>query len=117
MKRASNYRSLRITLHIDFDGVTLRNKEHLKELMQYKGYHLTGRGLETYSEPTYKQLDFAWNELKISYEDEKPTAKTIMLNFKREDYKRHYVLRATDYITYKGKIYKKGQFLPRSIKG
>jgi hypothetical protein len=70
-KRESNPRGFRISLHVDFDGIKIENREHLKQLMTHKSYHLTGKGLETRSPPTNKQLDFAWEELQKSYEPAK----------------------------------------------
>jgi hypothetical protein len=67
-KRPSNYRLFRISLHVDFDRVDLRDREHLSKLMKHAGYHLTGKNLETRSEPSPKQMEFAWSEMAKKYD-------------------------------------------------
>lgn len=81
MKRPSNYRSLRISLHVDFDGVTITDKEHLRDLMKWKGYHAIGRNKDQFENPTEKQLTFAWDELKKSYEVKQPEVKQTEIRY------------------------------------
>lgn len=79
-KRKSNLRLFRISLHVDFDNVDIRDRQHLKELMQYKGYHLTGTGLETLSPPTDKQMEIAWSEMSSKFETVKPEFRYIWVS-------------------------------------
>lgn len=89
----------REALRLDFKGMKLKDKNQLKTLMRIAGYRQTK---DFKKDPSQTQLDYAWGFLKgrkIS-----TTSKIV---------KTRYGNRATGTIYINGKMYRKGQFVPR----
>jgi len=61
-------------------------------------------------DPSQEQLKFAWSFI---HEGQQMIDKKEY--FEIEEYKKRYVRRATESFYYKGKLYKKGQFLPKGV--
>jgi hypothetical protein len=99
-KLPSDYRSFRISLHVDFDGKYISNKKTLEDLMNIHDYGKRTRGGHVKS----TQIEFAWNELHKEF----PT----QVFFRIKGYRTI----ATENITYKGKNYRKGMYLPKRIR-
>jgi len=98
--RKTNYKAFRKQLRLDFGDIDLKTKNELKILMRTGGYRKKSIKKELVKVfPTQKQLDFAWEFLK---------GKDI--SYKLEEFGRY---RAERNIYIKGKLYKKGQFVPK----
>lgn len=94
----------RKSLRLDFEGMDIKSKEELSNLMRQKNYHIKQyRGDELQLKPSKHQLDYAWTYLRKRFEI------PITEFFVREKYGD----RATDNIYIRGHLYKKGQFIPK----
>jgi hypothetical protein len=112
-KRRSNYPSFDKFLDIHFAYDTPTNRDALSNKMQEYGFHIKDNRKEP---PTDKQLCHAWDYILIKY---LPKQKEITDYYSTETFgishktKRvNYRYRASKNIEYKGKKYRKGQFLP-----
>lgn len=107
--RKNNYPSFDRALDLHFSDNPPNKLEDLKRLM--KDYAFRTKDNEKL-EPTDKQLDHAWRFIKQNYFPQQ----ILMDNyFKAEKYRTYYVYRANKNVEYKGKKYRKGQFLPKSV--
>lgn len=114
----TDYSNLRRSLDVDFRDIekdTL-TKEQLFNLMNTFGYHRTrdkelseeyGQRVTKKIPVTENQTIYAWNYLKGSGK-----TKQTILNFTED----RYGYRANTNLFFKGKTYRKGQFIPRSVK-
>lgn len=108
------YTSFDKYLDLKFSYETPTNKDDLSDKMKQYGFHVfEGEHLE----PTYKQLDYAWDFILKHY---LPKQKDITDYYKIETTgishitrKPNYRYRATRNIIYKNKKYRKGQFMPK----
>lgn len=83
------------------------DKATLSKVMRERSFHeIKGERCR----PTIKQLELAWG-----YISSKGVTITEIF-FRTERYKRHSVRRAMKSIPFKGKTYRKGQFLPKEYK-
>lgn len=106
-RRDSNYPSFEKSLDLDFGKYPPENKRELSLLMMNLKYHVIKNEKQP---PTKKQLDYSWDYLVRSYNIEQ---KKISDYYVTEQRKTYHVHRATRNIYVYGKMYKKGQFLPR----
>lgn len=103
------YKSFRKNLDFIWEDSEPDNKELLKKLMRERSFH-ESRGVRL--EPTYKQLEVAWDYLKSKYK----TERLEDIKFRLEKYRTHSIRRFTQPVIYKGKRYRKGQFVPKGFK-
>ena len=102
-----------------------KSKKELSTLMRIAGYRReaydpkTGQKIKWKKNqklnirnisPSQKQLDFA---LQFVHAGKQTVTKKEY--FKLERYEKHYVRRATENFYYKGRLYKRGQFLPKGV--
>lgn len=110
--------SFREALELDFQDMDIGSKEELRLLMKIAGYHVKFVKSENKLMkffPTQEQLDGAWEHLKGEQ-------LTLDGDFWKTDVasdKKSYRSRATKDVYVRGKLYKKGQFVPmgKKIKG
>ena len=87
-KRKSNYPMFRQALYIDFQGITIEDKQQLARVMQTKGYRKTGKNFDDYSYPSDKQTEFAWNYLLETFPKEEMKLKYRLVRIRGYSYKR-----------------------------
>jgi hypothetical protein len=112
-RRKSNYKSFDKALDLHFAYDTPTNKRTLSDKMKDYGFHTVNNEKD---EPTDKQLNHAWDYILKNY---LPKQKEITDYYQTETTgishktkKVNYRYRASRNIEYKGKKYRKGQFLP-----
>lgn len=96
-----------------FDRDVPQTKEQLEKKLTQEGFRrkriVTKKG--TYVDNNYpvtkKQVNYAWDFLQSK---KQPTHKQTRFNFTKDKYGN----RANDNLFYKGKTYRKGQYIPRS---
>lgn len=109
-RKDSNYPSFEHSLDIDFGKYPPESKKELKiQMMNYR-YHMVKDEKEN---PTEKQLDYAWDYLKRQYNIEQ---RKLTDYYVTEKYGNTIIHRAKKGIFIRGKLYKRGQFLPRREK-
>ena len=97
----------------DFGDMTIRNREHLAELMRDRGYRKfkDRKQEEHYGYPTTEQKQLAWDELQGT------PSKTEVLetgySFSIDKFKNHH---ATYSFKYGKTTYRKGQFIPKKFR-
>jgi hypothetical protein len=113
-RRKSNYKSFDKALDLHFSYDTPTNKRTLSDKMKDYGFHTVNNEKD---EPTDKQLNHAWDYILKNY---LPKQKEITDYYQTETTgisqrtkKVNYRYRANRNIEYKGKRYRKGQFLPK----
>lgn len=114
--KPTDYEKFRDAIKYDFsqkykDG-RIKNEDELAELMQLAGYHRSMKGKKKGEQPhklnpSQKQLTFAWNFLKGLSDVGK-------FSF-TETYEKRTVKRASYNVYIRGKLYRKGQFLPKDF--
>lgn len=110
MVRKSNYKSFRERLIQDFEGVDIQDIRELGILMRdlsYRRFKDKKTGLIEKGHPTQAQLDFAVKVIRM-----RAVKIAVIDNYIREQYAKHYVLRALREQTINKKKYRKGQFIP-----
>ena len=110
-RRHSNYPSMERNLEIDFGKYLPRTKKELRERMfvlKYRFKPSTGERLPI----TDKQLNHSWSYLKKQYGSQMRLDTT----YQTELYDDKVRYRATKNRYIRGKLYKKGQFLPQRKK-
>lgn len=97
----------------NFGDITIRNREHLKELMRDKGYrkYYTSDGEEHFGYPTPTQQQLAWDELSQTPRKEEILESTFAYNV--DENKNHH---ANYNFTYNGTKYIRGQFIPKKFR-
>jgi len=112
-KRKSNYPSMDRALDLHFGYDLPKDKDELKKKMKDYGFLIRDNVKE---EVTDLQINHSWNYLVRKYF---PQQKEITDYYRTETYgvskktkKPVYVYRANKNIEYKGKKYRRGQFLP-----
>jgi hypothetical protein len=107
------YGSLRANLKYIIDDVEIKSREQLSFIMAQRGFRKKKDGSRLY--PSTKQLNIAFDYITNAQQNKWQTIDKIV--FRTEKYKSHSVKRLMrDNIIYKGKTYKKGQFLPKEYK-
>lgn len=101
------YKSFEKLLTISFEDFPPKSKMELNRRFQSKGLHMKkGDKLP----PTDKQLNYAWNYIQKNLIQEQ---KTIEYEYRTESYNNRNIYRAIKPVYIKGKLYKKGQFIPK----
>jgi hypothetical protein len=107
---SETYKSFRQNLDYVIQDSHPESKEQLKILMGRYGFRKNKKGERFY--PSDKQLDLAWN-----YTFKKEAWKPLSgVTYRAERRKTYTVYRATSNFYYKGKLYKKGRFVPKGVK-
>ncbi len=106
-RRKSNYPSFERALDLHFGNNPPNKIEELNRLMTDYAFRVKDNEK---LEPTEKQLNHAWQYIKRNYF---PQQQIIDNYYRTEKYKKAYVYRANKNIEYKGKKYRKGQFIPK----
>jgi len=113
-KRKSNYPSFDKALDLHFGYDLPKDKEELKERMKDYGFLVRDNVKEDVTE---LQSNHAWEHLVKKYfphqKDITDYYRTETYGINRKTKKPNYVYRANRNIEYKGKKYKRGQFLPK----
>lgn len=107
--RKENYTSFYKYIDYCFSENTPSEREELRSLMTEKGFRTKDNEK---LDVTTKQVDKAWEYIQKTYF---PRQTFITDYYKTEKYRKYYVYRATRNIEYKGKKYKRGQFLPKKV--
>lgn len=120
--RNRNYDGFRDRLVYDFEGTPPRSKRELALNMMVKGYRIAGGNRHR---PTEKQINKAWEILideKVITEQQRLPTEKIFYRVDEVSYKRKKktikfnVQRATVNTYISGKMYRKGQFIPKQNK-
>lgn len=109
-RKDSNYPSFDKSLDIDFGKYPPETKRELALLMMNLKYRVYKGNKEM---PSEKQINYAWEYLIKTYNIEQKKISDYYVTEKRDTYHVH---RATRNIYVYGKLYRKGQFLPRKGK-
>jgi hypothetical protein len=104
------YRQFEKILTISFEDFPPKSEIELSRRFQSKGLRVKkGESLP----PSKKQLNYAWNYIQENLVQEQ---KTIDYYYRTETYNKRDLYRAIKPVYIKGKLYKKGQFLPKRDK-
>lgn len=116
-RRKNNYPSFDRAIDLHFQYDTPNNKEDLEGEMERYGFHVVDNEKQT---PTEKQLNHAWEYILKKY---LPKQKEItdyrgsseVYGISNKTKKPNYRYRANRNFIYKGKKYKKGQFISQTM--
>lgn len=111
MVSKNDYEPFIEALEVDQQFLDYETKEELKYLMQSYGYRYSKKYGKL--EPTSKQVNYAWDYLKGKQPQQ---VLERYIDFVENKYTKHEVIRAERGLSFEGKRYRKGQFLPKGVR-